>query len=54
MPGMVTLEPQTNATFFYVTDARSTDRTRAEPPWTFSVDSSGPVRWWYAAPAPRR
>lgn len=50
---MVTLEPNTTATFFFVTDGRSTDRTRAETPYTFAVDSSGSERWWYTVAAPR-
>jgi hypothetical protein len=51
---MVTLQPSTNATFFFVTDGRATDGTRAESPYTFAVDSSGTVRWWYTAPAPKK
>jgi hypothetical protein len=51
---MVTLESNTTATFFFVTDGRSTDRTRAEAPYTFAVDSSAAVRWWYTPPAPAR
>ena len=51
---MVTLEPNTTATFFFVTDGRATDRTRAEVPFTFAVDSSATVHYWYSAPAPQR
>ena len=51
---MVTLLPSTNATFFFVTDGRSTYRTRAESPYTFAVDSSGAERWWYAGPPPKK
>jgi hypothetical protein len=47
---MVTLQPNTTATFFFVTDGRSTDRTRADPPKTFSSDSSGSAYYWYTAP----
>lgn len=48
---MVELRADTTATFFFVTDARATDRTRADSPLAFAVDSSGPPFWWYTAPA---
>jgi hypothetical protein len=51
---MVTIESNTTATFFFVTDGRATDRTRAETPYTFAVDSSGAERWWYTPPPPKR
>jgi hypothetical protein len=52
---MVPLLPSTNATFFFVTDEqRATDRTTAESPYTFSVDSSGSKPWWYVAAAPKK
>lgn len=47
MAPMVKVQANTTATFFYVTDARSVDRTDAARPDSGSVDSSGQVRWWY-------
>jgi hypothetical protein len=51
---MVTIEPNTTATFFFVTDGRATDRTKADVPFTFAVDSSATVHYWYSAAAKRR
>ena len=55
MQHMVPLLPSTNATFFFVTDGgRATDRTTAESPYTFAIDSSGTTPWWYVAAHPKK